>query len=124
MDKCYNTSTNKVETYTAQDYGTIVHANSKVTPLEGDYSNKLVGVCNLKHETSLPKLYGILINTNLKGDNSLNIKNFYKPIKMCLDVVTILLDNLLLEYQIIKRHSDFLERFVPDRSHHFYYWNG
>ena len=42
---------------------------------------------------------------------------------MCLNVVTILLEELLTDYQSIKIHFDFEEYFVPDRDHPSYSWN-
>ena len=42
---------------------------------------------------------------------------------MCLNVVTRLRENLLPDYQSIKRHSHFEEYFIPDRNHPSYSWD-
>ena len=44
----------------------------------------------LKHEIRSPKFYVLLIKTELKYGTSLDLKNFYNHIKMCLNVVVIL----------------------------------
>ena len=62
---------------------------------------------NIKHEISSPKLYELLIKTELKGDTPLDPKNFYNCIKMCLNAVTRIQEYLLHPYQSIKRHSEF-----------------
>ena len=77
----------------------------------------------LKHEISPPKFYELLIKTELKGYTALDIKNFFNRIKMCLNAVTRLREDLLTDYQSIKRHFEFEEYFVPDRDHPSYYWN-
>ena len=46
---------------------------------------------NLKHEIISPKFYELLIKIELKGDNALELNNFYNHINMCLNVVTRLL---------------------------------
>ena len=61
----------------------------------------------LKHEISSPKFYEILVNTELKGDTDMYLNNFYNHINISLNVVTIILEDLLPDYQSIKRHSDF-----------------
>ena len=78
---------------------------------------------NLKHEISLPKFYELLTKIELKGNTDLDLKNFYNHIKMCLNVVTRLREDLLPTYNIIKRHSEFKEYFVPDRDPPSYFWN-
>ena len=42
----------------------------------------------LKHEISSPKSYELLIKTELKGDTALELNNFYKHIRMCLNAIT------------------------------------
>ena len=42
---------------------------------------------------------------------------------MCLNEVTRLIEDLLPDYQSIKRHSEFEEYFLPDRDHPSYSWN-
>ena len=67
---------------------TVVPANRKDPPLKGGHSTKNGCMWNLKHDTSSPKFYEILIKTELKGDISLELNNFYNHIKMCLNVLT------------------------------------
>ena len=51
----------------------------------------------------------LLIKTKLKGDTVMDLKNFYRHIKMyiniCLNAVNRPQEDLLLEYQYIKIHS-------------------
>ena len=61
----------------------------------------------LKHDISSPKFYDLLIMTELKGDNGMDLNTFYSHTKMCLNAVTILQEDLLPDYQYIKRLSDF-----------------
>ena len=61
----------------------------------------------LKHEIISPKFYELLIKTELKGYTSMDIKNFLNHINMCLNAVTRLREDLLPDYQFIKRHSEF-----------------
>ena len=77
----------------------------------------------LKHEISSPKLYELLIKTELKGDTAMDLNNFFNHINMCLNAVTRLREDLLPDYQSIKTHSEFEEYFVPDRDHPSYSWN-
>ena len=53
----------------------------------------------------------------------MDLKNFYNHIKICLNAVTRLLEDLLHAYHSIKRNSEFLEYFFPDRYQPSYYWN-
>ena len=78
---------------------------------------------NLKHEIISQKLYELLIKTELKVDTALDLKKFYNNIKICLNVVTRLREDLLPYYCTIKRHSEFEEYFVPDSDCPYYYWN-
>ena len=102
---------------------TVVLAISRASPLEGGHSTKIGGLWNLKHDISSPKFYELLIKTELTGDTAMDLKNFYYHIKMCLNAVTRLLENLLPGYQSIKRHSEFEEYFILDRDHPSYSWN-
>ena len=77
----------------------------------------------LKHDISSRKFYELLINTELKGDTVLDIKNLFNHIKMSLNVVTRLREDLLPDYQSITRNFQFKEYFVPDRNHNSYSWN-
>ena len=56
---------------------------------------KINGMWTLKHETSLPKLYEILINIELKYDTAMDLKNFYNHINLCMNAVTRLQEYLL-----------------------------
>ena len=71
----------------------------------------------IKHEIISPKFYEILIKKELKGDTDMELNNFYNHIKMCLNAVTILLEDLLLDYQSIIIHYEFVEYFIPDGDH-------
>ena len=62
---------------------------------------------NLKHEISSSKIYEILIKTELKDETSLDLKNFYNKIKMYLNAVTRLQEDLIPAYQFIKIHYEF-----------------
>ena len=53
----------------------------------------------------------------------MDINKFFNHIKMCLNAVTILREDLLPDHQSIKRHSEFEEYFFPDRNHPSYSWN-
>ena len=91
--------------------------------MEGRHSTKIGDMWTLKHEISSPKFYENLIKTELKVDTALYIKNFYKHIKMCLNAVNRLQEDLLPGYQSIKRHSEFEEYFILDHDHPSYSWN-
>ena len=54
----------------------------------GGNSTNIDGMWTLKHEISSPKLYELLIKTELKGDIALDLKNFFNQIKMSLNAVT------------------------------------
>ena len=71
------------------------------------YILKNYGVWTLKHKIRSPKFYEILIKTELKGGTDMDLKNFYNHIKICLNVVNRIIEELLTAYQSIKRHSDF-----------------
>ena len=92
-------------------------------PLDRGYSIKIGGMWTLKHEISSPIFYKLLIKTEIKGDTDLGIKNFYNHIKICLNVVTRLRENIFPVYQSIKIHSEFAENFIPDRDNPSYSWN-
>ena len=73
--------------------------------MEGGNTIKIGAVCTLKFDISSPKFYELLLKTELKGDTSLEINNFYKHIKMCLNTVYILQEYFYPSYRSIKRHS-------------------
>ena len=53
----------------------------------------------------------------------MDLKNFCNHIKMRINAVTRLREDLLPGYQAIKRKSEFEEYFIPDRDHPSYSWN-
>ena len=69
---------------------------------KGGHFTNIGGMWTLKHGISSTKFYDILIKTELKGDTSLNLKNFFNHIKMSLNAVTRLIEDLLPDYQSIK----------------------
>ena len=77
---------------------TVVPAYRRATPLGRGNSIKIGSMWTLKHDISSPKFYEILINTEIKGDIDLDLKNFYNHIKMCINVVTILREYLIPDY--------------------------
>ena len=74
----------------------------------------------LKHDIISPKFYEILIKTELKWYTALNLNNFYKYIKICLNAVTRLREDRLTSYQSIKWHTYIEGYFVPNRDHPSY----
>ena len=71
----------------AHDPTTVVPANKRYLPLEGGNSTKIGAMWTLKHDTSSPKFYELLINTELKGNTDLDLNNFQNHIKMCLNAL-------------------------------------
>ena len=53
----------------------------------------------------------------------MDLNNFFNHIKMCLNAVTRIREDLLPDYHTIKIHSEFEEYFVSDRNHPSYSWN-
>ena len=102
---------------------TVVPANRRDPPLDGGHSTKIGGMWNIKHEISSPKFYELLIKTELKGDTAMDLKNFYNHIKMFLNAMTRLQEDLLPGHQSIKRHSEFAKYFIPDYYHPSYSWD-
>ena len=72
----------------SHDPSTSVLATNNAPPLEVGNSIKVDVVWTLKHEISSPKLYKLAMKTELKGDTAQDIKNFYKHISMCINMVT------------------------------------
>ena len=108
---------------TPPDPTTVIPTKRRDSPLEGGKSIKIGGMWTLKHEIRSPKFYELLIKTELKGDTVMYLKNFFNQIKICLNEVTRLREDLLPAYHFIKKPSEFEEYFFPDRDHHFYSWN-
>ena len=97
------------DTSTPLDPTTVVLTNRRAPPLKRGNSTKIGDMWTLKHEISSPKFYELLIKTELKGDTSTDLRNFFNYIKMCLNAVNRLREELLPDYQYIKRHSEFEE---------------
>ena len=95
----------------------VVPAYRRDPPLDGGKSAKNGGMWTLKHDISSPNSYELLIKTEIKVDTALDLKKFYNHIKMCINAVTILREDLLPGYQYIKKHSDSEEYFVLDWDH-------
>ena len=111
------------DTSTPPDPTNMLLTNRRDPPLEGVHYTKIGGMWSLKYEIRSPKFYELLVKTEIKGHTTLDLKNFFKHIKMCLNAVTRLREDLLPDYQSIKRHSEFEEYFVPDCGHPSYSWN-
>ena len=111
MDKTnnYKPSPSQRDTLPPTEPNTVVPTNRRDLPLEGGHYTKIGGMWTFKLEISSSKFYEILIKTELKGDTTMDLKNFYYHINMCLNAVTRLREYLLLDYQSIKRHSNFEE---------------
>ena len=88
-------STDQKDTLTPPDLTTTVQTNRRSPPLEGGISKNIGGMWTLKHEISSPKFYELLIKIKLKGDTALYLKNFFNHIKMSLNAVTRLREDLL-----------------------------
>ena len=80
----------------------MVPDKNKAPPLEGGHSTKIGGMWTLKHEISSPRLYELLIKTKIKGDTVMDLKKFYRHIKMyiniCLNAVNRPQEDLLIDY--------------------------
>ena len=76
----------------------MVPANKRAPLLEGGNSKEIGGMWTLKHEISSPKFYETLIKAELKGNTYLDLNNFYNHIKMCLNTMARLLEDLLPAY--------------------------
>ena len=73
-----------------RDPNVSVSTNRTDPPLDGGHSTNIGGMWTLKHDIRSPKLYELIIKTELKGYIDVDLKNFYNHIKMCLNAVTIL----------------------------------
>ena len=110
-------------TSTPPDPTTTFQTNRKDPPLEGEISENVGGMWTLKHEISLPIFYELLIKIELKGDTALDLKNFYNHVKMSLNAMNILREQLLPDYLSIENNTDFKSYIVPDPNHSSYTWN-
>ena len=70
------------------DPNTVVLAKNRDPPLDGGHSMKIGGMKTIKHDISSPKFYELLVKTEIKGYNSIDLNNFYNHINMCLNKVT------------------------------------
>ena len=70
------------DSYNPPDPITMVPSNRRAPPLEGVHYTEIFDMWILKHEIKSPNLYELLIKTELKGDTTLDLKNFYKHISM------------------------------------------
>ena len=111
------------DTTTTPDPNTTVQTNRRAPPLKGEISDKIGGMWTLKHEISSPRFYELLIKIELKGDTALDLKNLYNHVKMSLNAVTRLIEELLPDYLSINKNSDFKEYIVLDSNHISYSWN-
>ena len=87
------------DTSNPTDPTTTVQTKRRDPPLEGGIPDKICGMWTLKHDISPPKFYELLIKTELKGYTALDLKNFFKYIKMCLNAVNRLREDVLPNYQ-------------------------
>ena len=87
------------DTSNPTDPTTTVQTKRRDPPLEGGTPDKICGMWTLKHDTSPPKFYELLIKTELKGETALDLKNFFKYIKMCLNAANRLREDVLPNYQ-------------------------
>ena len=94
----WKSSPSQKDTSNSLDPTTVVQTNRRATPLKGEHFTKIGGMWTLKHEISSPKFYELLIKTKLKVDTALDIKNFFNQIKMCLNALTRLREDLLPDY--------------------------
>ena len=83
-------SPSQKDTLTPLDPIIVLPYNMRSPSLYGGHSTKIGSIWTLKHDIILPKFYELLIKTELKGGTALDLKNFYKHIKMCLNALTIL----------------------------------
>ena len=95
------------DTLTPPDPTNVVLDNRRDPPLGEGYSTKIGGMWTLKHEISSPKFYELLIKTEHKRDTSLDLKNFFNHIKMCLNELNRLIEDLLPDHHSVKRYSQF-----------------
>ena len=83
-----------MESPKAQNTDTVVPDNNKSPPLEVVHYIKY-GMWNIKHEIISPKIFELLIKTEIKLGIALYLKDLYNHINMCINAVTILQEYLL-----------------------------
>ena len=89
----YHTNNSKLssaqkDTSTTLEPTTLFSSNRRDPLLDVGNSTKICGMWTLKHDISSPKLYDLLIKTEIKKETALDLKNFYNHIKICLNEVT------------------------------------
>ena len=103
----YKSSLDHMDSSKPQYPITVVPDKNRASPLDIGHSTKIGGMWTLKHDNSSPKLYEVLIKTELKGYTVLDLKKFYNHINICINDVTRLQEDLLPAYQSIKICSKF-----------------
>ena len=91
----YKSSLAQKDAFNPPDPTTIFLANKKAPTLDSGHSTKVGGMWTLKHDISSPKFYELLIKIELIGGTYLDLKIFYNYIKICLNAVTRLQEDLL-----------------------------
>ena len=89
-----NSSPENMDPPKAQDTNTTLPAKKKSPQLEGVHYTKIGGIWNLKNETRSPKFYELLIKIEIKYDTALDLKNFYNHIKICINKMTRIQEDL------------------------------
>ena len=85
--KISKSSPEKKDSPKAQYPNTVVPANKKARQLKGGHYTKIGGMWTIKHDIITPKFYELLINTELRGDTDIDLKNFYKHTNMYINLV-------------------------------------
>ena len=109
-------SPNQKDSRKTPDPTTVVPDNRRAPTLDGGQSMEIGGMWTLKHEIRSSKFYEILIKTELKIENALDLKIFHNHTNMCLNKANRLRKDLLFGYQSIKRHYESAEYFSLDRD--------
>ena len=63
-----------------------------------------------------PKLYELLIKTELKGDTAMDLNNFFNHIKMCLNAVTRIETHLDVVKEVMEIHISVSFEFCIDEE--------
>ena len=90
-------STYNMDLKKSHDPTTVVPYNNRDSPLEGGHYTIIGGMRDLKHEIISSKFYEILTKKELKCETALDLKNFYNHIKMCINEVNRLREDLLTD---------------------------
>ena len=103
----HKSSPTQKDELTPTDPTTVGPTNRRSPPLEGGNPTKIGGMLTLKNDIISPTCYELLIKIELKVDTALDIKDLFNHIKMCLNAVTRLREDLLPDYHSINRYSQF-----------------